>query len=228
MAATAEPPSDVRRGGHPPETPTGDGGDGDPSPGDRGRWVTLASFLHPAEAHIARLRLEAAGVACVLLDEMMAATNCLALAIGGVKLQVPAADAERAGILLRRFMPEMVPPLASYRTRKLATMAACVAEAVGGVVTLSDCGASWSLRVEAEGEVAAARALADSPFGGGLSDIGFHLLARQPCLSCGGNRSRTDWHRALAHGPRGDAGRLRGWLAATVARRHCRTCGTRW
>ena len=197
MPATVEPPWDVRQGPPPPPTDDGHGGD-DGDRDRRHRWVTLATFLHPAEAHIARLRLEAAGVACVLLDEMMAATNCLALAIGGVKLQVPAADAERAGVLLRRFLPDATAAAGrlshaapSPRWPRASPRRWGGVGGVGGDATVAASGSSWTLRVDPDAEVAAARALADSPFGGGLTDLGFHLLASQPCPTCGLARSRN-------------------------------------
>src|SRR5690606_31344886 len=113
----------------------GGGGDGEGGrPGDR-RWVTLATFWHPTQAHIARLRLESAGVACVLLGELTTATHVLAIATGGVKLQVPRAQFERAVRLLRR-QPELGRPeprvaLADYERIIEAKAAACVVEAAG-------------------------------------------------------------------------------------------------
>jgi hypothetical protein len=82
----------------PPVDDAGDGGDG----GDgQERWVTVMTFWQPAEAHIARLRLEAEDIPCVIVDENMVAANWLwASALGGIKLQVPLGDAAQARQLL--------------------------------------------------------------------------------------------------------------------------------
>ena len=100
------------------------------------RWVTLATFWHPAEAHIARLRLEAGGVVCVLLDELTAATNVFAIAVGGVKLQVPQSQSEQAARLLNSVRlggGDGDGPIALARFGRLvdAKAAACVVEAAG-------------------------------------------------------------------------------------------------
>jgi hypothetical protein len=82
----------------PPPRITGHDDDGD---GDR--WLTVASFWEPAEAHIARLKLESEEIDCMMLDENLIATywGC-ASALGGVKLQVRESDLSRAQELLHR------------------------------------------------------------------------------------------------------------------------------
>ena len=66
-----------------------------------GPWVTVATFWQAPSAHIARLRLESAGIDCAILDENLVATDWLyANAVGGIKLQVPTTDADRAVELL--------------------------------------------------------------------------------------------------------------------------------
>lgn len=73
-----------------------DGGEGEPV-----RWVTVATFWHPAPAHIARLHLESHDVPCVIVDENLVATDWLyANAVGGIKLQVPESDVAEARDLL--------------------------------------------------------------------------------------------------------------------------------
>jgi hypothetical protein len=63
--------------------------------------VTVATFLYPYQAHAPRARLEAAGLRVSLADELTIAMDwLLANAVGGIKVQVPAADAERARELL--------------------------------------------------------------------------------------------------------------------------------
>ena len=213
----APPPIDPGQGG--------DGGGGDDGPG--GRWITVATFLHPAQAHIARLRLEAAGVACVLLDEMTAATNCLSLAVGGVKLQVRSSDAGRAADLLTSLLPPRPrPAVAAFYQREVATMAACVVEATGSKVDVVAEADAWLLRTEAR--AVAARSLADSPFAGGLTGDGFDALAMQVCPGCGESRSRPTWRDRPQPPNWPGVAPLRGRLAGLLARRRCRACGRKW
>jgi hypothetical protein len=65
-----------------------------------GELVTVATFNDPIQAAMARNYLEAGGVRALLLDEMTVLTGLLGNAIGGIKLQVPASDMERAEFLL--------------------------------------------------------------------------------------------------------------------------------
>ena len=147
MPAALPSPPELQHGGGaadlPPDDWDGGGDNGDDSddedffaPGRR--WVTLATFWHPAEAHIARLRLEAGGVVCVLFDELIAATNVFAIAVGGVKLQVPLAQRELALRLLRSARPDAAETdaergvaVARFARARDATAAACVVEAAG-------------------------------------------------------------------------------------------------
>ena len=96
----------------PQEPPTLDyhgGGGGD---GDDTRWAVVATFSHPMEAHLARIRLESEDVDCFLEDEYMIATDWLySNAIGGVKLLVPEPDLPRARALLRRPSQPVVVPI---------------------------------------------------------------------------------------------------------------------
>lgn len=81
-----------------PIRPDDDHGEGEPV-----RWVTVGAFWSTGAAHIARLRVEAEGIDCVLFDEFLVATDWLyANAAGGIKLQVPHFDAARAHELLTR------------------------------------------------------------------------------------------------------------------------------
>jgi hypothetical protein len=91
-----------------PDEPTADGEppdddvnrDEDDDAGD-GPWVTVATFWQAPAVHIARLRLESAGIDCAILDENLIATDWyLANAAGGIKLQVPASRATLAVELL--------------------------------------------------------------------------------------------------------------------------------
>lgn len=65
--------------------------------------ITVASFDNQADAHIAKGRLEAEGLSPVLGDSHLVQTDWLySAALGGIKLQVPEAQAERARAVLAR------------------------------------------------------------------------------------------------------------------------------
>lgn len=65
-------------------------------------WVTVASFLQPVEAHLARTKLESEGIPCVVGDEnLVSVYNFLSNAVGGVKLKVPDYALEQAREALR-------------------------------------------------------------------------------------------------------------------------------
>jgi hypothetical protein len=62
-----------------------------------GGWVAVASYGEPIAAHLARARLEALGIDCVLADEHVVGVSWLwSSALGGVKVLVRAGDAEAA------------------------------------------------------------------------------------------------------------------------------------
>jgi hypothetical protein len=68
-----------------------------PSMPDPDSLIVIATHLRPEEAGMLRGLLESAGIDAVLRDDMLSAVNpFLQPAIGGVKLAVRAADAERA------------------------------------------------------------------------------------------------------------------------------------
>jgi hypothetical protein len=86
-------------------------------------WVTVDRFYHPTEAHIAAGRLEAEGVPVFLLGINHASTNWLiTTALGGIQVQVPAANADAARKILAeidaaaRDEPMTCPACASSRT----------------------------------------------------------------------------------------------------------------
>jgi hypothetical protein len=75
------------------------------------RLVTVATFGQSWEAHLACGKLEAAGIPAVLADENIVGTGggMYTNMTGGIKLQVPAVDIERATALLpRRVRPVVV------------------------------------------------------------------------------------------------------------------------
>ncbi len=67
------------------------------------KLITIATYDTVAEAGLVRSRLEAEGIPAFLGDEESMGLNFIGFAIGGVKLQVPERDAERARILLEPF-----------------------------------------------------------------------------------------------------------------------------
>jgi hypothetical protein len=68
-------------------------------------FVTVATFLSLAEAEPPRLALDAAGIPTMATDESMGSLLGSNL-VGGIKLQVAAADAARARELLATFRAE--------------------------------------------------------------------------------------------------------------------------
>src|SRR5688572_15021236 len=64
-------------------------------------FVTVATFSHSIEAHVARIKLESEGIFCVLADENAVNANWLySNLLGGVKLRVRTSDVARAKELL--------------------------------------------------------------------------------------------------------------------------------
>ncbi len=64
--------------------------------------IVLDSYYEPLTAHLARTRLEAAGIACFLTNENLASLNRIYSPVaGGVRLHVYARDAARAAEVLR-------------------------------------------------------------------------------------------------------------------------------
>ena len=57
--------------------------------------VTIATFMTPVEAEMARVRLESQGIQSVIADEIIGRTD-FPLVFGGVKVRVRAEDARRA------------------------------------------------------------------------------------------------------------------------------------
>jgi len=64
--------------------------------------VTIATYLNPYEAFLARGVLESAGIDCILLDEHVSLVYGRPGGgiVGGVRLQVPAEDEQAARALL--------------------------------------------------------------------------------------------------------------------------------
>ena len=64
--------------------------------------VTVFTAFNPAEAQLVRSRLEAAGLYVFVADELAAlSVDGYALAVGGIRVQVPAVEAEAALELVR-------------------------------------------------------------------------------------------------------------------------------
>lgn len=130
-------------------------------------WITVASFSQPVEAHLAKARLEADGITCIVSDEYLVRVDwLLSNAIGGVKLMVPVWEADHAKDILRprpRLLvaaepesdEEMICPRCHtddvYFTRSYAHRAAAFFVILLGMVlpirhrrwTCKQCGYSW-------------------------------------------------------------------------------------
>ena len=92
-----------------PENPDDQSGEEIPAPAydpDRSEFVTIARYRDIPEAVIARSVLESAGIQCMLRDENTIRMDWLwSNMIGGMRLQVPARDADAARELLGRPIP---------------------------------------------------------------------------------------------------------------------------
>lgn len=65
-------------------------------------WITVITFIYPHEAHIAKSVLESEDIPVFIKDELTAqVNNFYSTAIGGVKVQVPETEKEKAIELLR-------------------------------------------------------------------------------------------------------------------------------
>jgi hypothetical protein len=66
------------------------------------RFVTIATYTGPWEAHLARARLESEDIQALVLDDQIASINWFySNAVGGVRLQVRESDREKALGILR-------------------------------------------------------------------------------------------------------------------------------
>lgn len=67
------------------------------------KYETIATFTLPSEMIVAKTKLESEGIECRVLDELtIQSYNFLSNAIGGVKLQVPVVDFDRAYSILQK------------------------------------------------------------------------------------------------------------------------------
>lgn len=63
--------------------------------------VTIASYSNPIEANLHKAKLEAHGITCFLMDEnMVSIVPFYSLAIGNIKLKVPASESDKAVTIL--------------------------------------------------------------------------------------------------------------------------------
>lgn len=66
------------------------------------RYITVATFQYPHQAHVIKSKLESYGVTVFLKDELtVQAHNFLSNAVGGIKLQIMESDLEKALPLLK-------------------------------------------------------------------------------------------------------------------------------
>jgi hypothetical protein len=67
------------------------------------RYITIATYIGAWEAHLARAKLESEGIFAVVLDDQISSINWFySNAVGGVRLQVCEADAQKAALILEK------------------------------------------------------------------------------------------------------------------------------
>lgn len=87
-------------------------------PSKPGEFITLQRFRDLPEALLAKGSLESAGIECRLLDDNMVRLDWFwSNLLGGVRLQVPASDADAAIAILNEPIPEdlEVPGVGTYQ-----------------------------------------------------------------------------------------------------------------
>lgn len=100
--------------------------------------IVLESYYEPMAAHLARTRLEAAGIPCFLSNEHLISLNRLYSPVaGGVRLHVYERDAAAAQAVLRE---ETAPPMMVSPTGQLGTAAAPGGPPAAAAVHCPRCG----------------------------------------------------------------------------------------
>jgi hypothetical protein len=90
-----------------------------PLSGDLDKYITVATYNNPWEAHLARTKLESEGISALVLDDQTASINWFySHTTGGVRLQVRQADAEQAIQLLNTDAGEEPAMQKTYSTLK--------------------------------------------------------------------------------------------------------------
>jgi ribosomal protein L37AE/L43A len=112
------------------------------------RFVTIATYVFPWEAQLAKARLESEGIDAVVADENAAGIYG-ANAIGGIKLRAREEDADRAADLLRTLRPLPEIYLVTEEDSRRARCPACRSEDVAAEGwfrrrwSCRACGAAW-------------------------------------------------------------------------------------
>jgi ribosomal protein L37AE/L43A len=112
------------------------------------RFVTIATYVFPWEAQLAKARLESEGIDAVIADENAAGIYG-ANAIGGIKLRAREEDAGRAADLLRTLRPLPEIYLVTEEDSRRARCPACRSEDVAAEGwfrrrwSCRACGAAW-------------------------------------------------------------------------------------
>lgn len=79
--------------------------------GDGNPFISIASYSTPIEAHLARILLEDEGIEAIIADEHLGDTaGGYIQAIGGIRLQVRASEAEAARAILDVHRPSESAP----------------------------------------------------------------------------------------------------------------------
>ena len=112
------------------------------------RFVTIATYVFPWEAQLAKARLESEGIDAVVADENAAGIYG-ANAIGGIKLRAREEDADRAADLLRTLRPLPEIYLVTEEDSRRARCPVCRSEDVAAEGwfrrrwSCGSCGAAW-------------------------------------------------------------------------------------
>lgn len=202
------------------------------------RLVTVASYLYPTDAHLARARLEAAGIPCLLANEHLAQIQwSLTNALHGIQAQVPEDHAAAALRILQDDVNHSLEAWLAFEREE--------AEAAQGEKTAKRGGTAKQAK-RAEGKEASARSAAAVPdkSGGTRREAAGSVVGRP-------DRAGDGIAEFLAETPEGVCPRCR---SANVARRElgrvlkvlivfllffsplpdrrrrfrCRDCGWRW
>lgn len=121
------------------------------------RFVTIATYVFPWEAQLAKARLESEGIDAVVADENAAGIYG-ANAIGGIKLRAREEDAGRAADLLRTLRPLPQIYLVTEEDSRQARCPACRSEDVAAEGwfrrrwSCRACGTAWKDGSEEEPE----------------------------------------------------------------------------
>jgi uncharacterized paraquat-inducible protein A len=113
--------------------------------------VTVATYRFLPEAEAARIHLEAEGLTTFLADaEMVAMDWFLANAVGNIKLQVPAPQADAAATLLNQLHSQRLQREAQADDSDATTCLSCGAVLAENLTQCTECGWSYDRSEDVE------------------------------------------------------------------------------